>query len=222
MTFIKSAIVACFVLFVLAAPARAEVVNFDDLTPVFDASLASPYAGYQWENFRYYAFDFNNDGTDEFDPGVVSQTNAAYSGGDLFVEGGTVQIVGVISRATPFDFVSAYLGSVWLQAMSLTVQGYLGATQAFSTVVQLDNNGADKFAFNFTNVDRVTLVGTFDPNDPNGNSNVSQFTVDNVEFGTPGSGPGGPSDPAPVPEPATLSLVGLGVAAALGTRRRRG
>jgi hypothetical protein len=169
--------------------------------------LPSPYQGFTWQDFRYYSFDANA-GFPTWQAGIVSQPNAAYSGGEV----GVTQIVGVISSATPFDFVSAYLGSPNYATMNLTVQGLQGSTVAFSQVVSVNNNGADLFTFNFLNIDSLRFFGSDTPGDPCGDFNCSQFSVDDLQFA--------PATTA-VPEPSTMSLLGLGALALMRKRQRR-
>ena len=184
----------------------ASTINFDDLQETFDDPLPSPYAGFSWDNFRYFSFD-DNAGFPTWQAAISSKPNAAYSGGTL----GPDQIVGTFSRTTAFDFTSAYLGVVNYATMNLTVQGWLGGVLKYSQVVSLDSNGADLFVFNFLNVDAVTLTGSINANDPC-DFNCSQFTVDDIVYGRATQ---------TVPEPATVSLLGLGAAALWRARRSR-
>jgi hypothetical protein len=193
------ATLALSLLLVNASPSSGAAITFDDLPQTFDSALASPYQGFDWQNFRYYSFTANA-GFPTWQNGIVSQPNAAYSGGEI----GTTQIIGTISSATPFDFVSAYLGSPNYATMNLTVQGLQGSTVAFSQVVSVNNNGADPFTFNFINIDSLRLFGSDTAGDPCGTFNCSQFTVDNLQFAPANS---------TIPEPATLLLVGGGLVA---------
>lgn len=209
MSLVKAAVLGSLVLLTLAVPARAAVINFDDLADVADAPMPSPYQGFSWTDVQYFTNDLFGPpfGPDGFDNGIVSQKNAAYSGG-ADTATGLNQVVAVISSPSTFNFVSAYLGAVYYDTMNLTVQGFQGSTLLFSQVVVLDNNlttgSANKFTFNFTNIDTIKMFGSLaDPNC----TNCSQFTMDDIEF-------------TPVPEPSTLSLVALGAAAALRRRSR--
>jgi hypothetical protein len=209
MALVKWGLVVC-VLLGVAGPSRAATIDFDDLPEVFDDALPSPYAGFDWENFRYYSFDANA-GFPTWQAGIASQPNAAYSGGELADQSGVqTPIAGVISRATPFDFMSATLGSILYSTMDITVQGYLGNTLKFSQTVATDNTGADLFAFNFTNIDSVRIFGSDNPNDPCGTFNCSLFALDSVVW-----------QRATVPEPSTLALLGVGLLASLRLRRSR-
>jgi hypothetical protein len=197
------------VLLGLAGTARAATIDFDDLPETFDDALPSPYAGFDWADFRYFSFDANA-GFPAWQAGIASQPNAAYSGGEL-VDGNGVetQIVGVISRATPFDFVSATFATPWYSSMNLTVEGYLGGVLKFSQTVATDNDGADLFAFNWTNIDSVKMFGSDGIGDPC-TFNCSQLIVDDFSW---------QRATLPVPEPLTLALFGLGLLAVLRHRR---
>ena len=208
MALVRWGVVVC-VLLGLAGTSRAATIDFDDLPETFDDALTSPYAGFDWTEFRYFSFD-DNAAFPTWQAGIASKPNAAYSGGEL-VDGNGVetQIVGVISRATPFDFVSASLATPWYSAMDLTLEGYLGGVLKFSQTVSTDNNGADLFAFNWTNIDTIRLVGSDAPGDPC-TFNCSQFIVDDLVW-----------QRATVPEPAALALLGAGLLASLRLRRSR-
>ena len=213
MALLRCGFVVCALLGLIGT-AQGATIDFDDLAETFDDALPSPYAGFGWENFRYYSFDANT-GFPEWQAGIASEPNAAYSGGELFENGGEVPYVGTISRATPFDFVSATFGSLLYGTMDLIVEGYLGNTLKFSQTLAVDNTGADLFMLNFTNIDRVRIFGSDNPNDPCGTSNCSLFAIDDFTWQQ------ATTVPTNVPEPSTLALLGAGVLVGLGQRRVR-
>ena len=197
-----------------ATPSQAALINFDD----FDASAVpavdslNPYQGFTWQNW----FGFTTPAGGFFANGIVSGPNAAFSGFQFF---GGAPVPATISNGSPFSLASAYLGAGWLDGLSITVQGFLGATQVATQDLILGVSGAALTNFiGFGNVDQVVFltsgVGTSDPLGC-GNFNCGQFTVDNISFGPPVV--------ARVPEPATLALLSLGFAALgiNGVRRKR-
>ena len=115
--------------------------------------------------------------------GIISSGNAAYSGGELF--GATVSpVVGKISAASPFDFLSGYLGAGYYNNLSVTVQGRSVGQLLYSRVVNVGTTGAQSFDFGFLGVDEVDFFGSKSASttDPFGcgPSNCTQFTLDDA------------------------------------------
>lgn len=201
-----------------AAPAVADTlfnVNFDDLDASagdLDLGGISPYQGLTWSNFFAYT---STPGFPGFNNGIVSLDNAAYSGGEFF--GATVMpVVGTITAASPFDFVSGNLGAGYYDDLNVTVEGFLGGNMLFSQTVTVGTSGAQLFNFNFTGIDELDLFGvqTASTTDPFscGTFNCTQFTLDDATFSTSAS--------SPVPEPSSLSLLSLGMLGLLAATRR--
>lgn len=216
MFLLRPLVVIICVLFVFAAPASAAVIDFEDIvipnpdTDLIDLAGLSPYQGFNWTNFDAYGF---SPLFPQFNTGITSGTNAAFSGGELGDPGSEATRIGQIDSPTPFNFVSAYFGAINYTSMSLTVQGFQGAVMTASTTITLDNNGADQFFFpTFTNLTSLRLFGVEAGAVDNGGCgtfNCTQFSVDDLATTTP------------VPEPSTLALVGAGALAGLRRLRRR-
>jgi len=198
-----------FLIASLSAPhGFADIINFDDP----DASAGdivldslSPYHGFNWTNFSVYT---NTPGFPGFNNGIVSAPNAAYGGGQNFGTSVT-PVVGAISAATPFDFVSGYLGSGYYDDLGVTVEGLLNGTVVFSQTVTVNTEQAQLFTFDFDGINEVDFFGvtnasTTDPYSC-GSFNCTQFTLDDLTF-APSSGKP-PSNPTP--EPSTSVLLGL-------------
>jgi len=99
-------------------------------------------------------------------------------------------------------------GSLDVFAHQITVLGTLVGGGTLSTTLAVDGikPAFDTFTFDaWTNLSSVTLKGI------NGGGPQNSFGLDNVVVEV---------DAAPVPEPATLSLLGLGSAYVFGRRRR--
>lgn len=200
--------------------ASATTINFDDI----DASVGpvsldsiSPYQGYAWVNFNAYT---DTPGFPGYNSGIISLSNAAFSGGESL---GTMvtPIVGSIRSTTNFNFTSAYIGSGYYDNLDVVAQGLRGGSTIFTQTVTVNTSGAQLFNFDFTNIDMLNFFGvtTAAATDPYfcGSFNCTQFTVDNVVLAASPSG--GPVNN--VPEPASLAVFGLGGFAMMLILRRR-
>lgn len=203
-------------LLVNAAPTRANLVNFDDIDASagdVDLGSISSYQGFTWANFFAYT---SAPGFPGFNNGIVSQPNAAYTGGDQL----GAPVVGTITAASPFDFGSADIGAGWYDNLNVTVEGRLGGALEFSQTITVSATGAQLFSFDFTSIDELDFFSTVTAatTDPFGcgPSDCSQFAFDNMDFSAVGP------PPPPLPEPSTaLVLLSSLILFTLALRRGR-
>jgi hypothetical protein len=172
----------------------------------------NPYHGFTWNSFSAYtAFP----GFPGFNNSIVSAPNAAYSGGEIAGPSSTFPIVGSITSAIPFDFVSAWLGAGYYDNLQVTVDGYFGGSLQFTQTVTVDTAAPQFFSFAFTGIDELNFSSgtTGSTTDPFGcgTFNCTQFTLDNATFDAPWA--------SSVPEPSSFVLLGLGVVALFRARR---
>jgi len=206
------------VVLLASAPAHAIMVNFDNIdASAGDVSLdaISPYQGFAWTKFFAYtaAPDFPG-----FNNGIVSQPNAAYTGGDEL----STPIVGTITAASAFDFGTAEIGSGWYDNLDVTVEGRLSGALEFSRTITVSTVAAQPFNFDFTGIDELDFFSTVTAatTDPFGcgPSDCSQFTFDDMNFAAVGP-------PSQVPEPTSavvlFSSLSLLTMAAWRRRNRR-
>jgi hypothetical protein len=206
----------CVLLCGAAVPAFGGTINFDDVNAAAgDVVLngLNPYHGFTWTNFSVYT---TTPGFPGFNNGIVSPANAAYSGGEVF--GATVTpVVGEIQSASPFNFVSAYVGAGYYDNLSLTVQGLLGGSLLFTRTVTVNTTGAQLTSFGFTGINELDFFASKTPQttDPFlcGDFNCTQFTLDDLTFAPA-------STPVPLPSSFGLLALALALVAAQGTRRR--
>lgn len=201
-----------------AALAAPVTVGFDDVDASGgDVPITSPYAGLNWSNVLIYT---TTPGFDGFNNGIVSSPNAAYSGGQT---GGPITpIVGSVSSATLFDFISADLGAGYYDGLALIVTGQRSGSTLFTQTVTLDTKGARAYTFNFNAIDTLllTAVAAAGSTDPFacGSFNCTQFTLDEFTFQPTDI----PSPPTGVSEPNSLALVLTALGLGTRLRRRRG
>jgi hypothetical protein len=197
---VSSLLLRALMLTILAsAPAAAGAINFDDIDAsggdvILDA--LSPYHGFTWTNFSVYT---STPGFTGFNNGIVSTPNAAYTAGDALGS----PIVSSITGASPFNFVSAYLGSGWYDELDVTLNGLHNGTQEFSRTITVNTQGARLFTFNFTGINELDIFSntTGSTTDPFGcgASGCSQVTLDDLTI-TPARVSG-------VPEPSAFVIL---------------
>lgn len=185
-----------------ATPASAQVATFDDLgnaeTPV-PAGYAVP--GLVWSN--WYNINAAADVGRGADGCIVSGTNCAFNG-----FGSTASV----TSATPFTFNTGYFMG-WYNSfvggfggpVSLTVNGYLGATLLGTRTVDLDPAAAQPYVFDYAGVDRVDFI-------TNGGQGGTWYLADDLAFN---------AAVTVTPEPASVVLLASGLVGVFGIVRRR-
>lgn len=185
----------------VACPAVAVVLNFDDINTGGEyAQIPSGYKGFSWdENFwvvnnSFYKNNFNNSNN------FPSNFNAAFN---VFGE----PIV-FISNTTPFLLAGADF-STWAEnntynssysSIGLKVTGFLNNNPVGSIDIDLETGFVNYQLITLGWVDKVTFETSEE-------SEGYWWLMDNLEI-------------QPVPEPATMLLLGSGLIGVLGLRRK--
>jgi hypothetical protein len=178
----------------ISASAAPVILTFDD----------GNYGGLTWNNFGFANGSLYWAGSG-FRNGIVSPNNVAYTYNGM---------PATISSGKPFDFLSGYLTGAWKDGLQVEVQGFVGTTLTYDNTYTVSTSGPTFISFNYLGVDEVIF------NRSGGNLNPAFFgyinppadvvVMDNITV-----------DPSPVPEPCTLSVLGLSAVAMMGLNRRK-
>ena len=192
---------AISLIFGLVGVAGATVLTFDNITSGTGSGLiTTSYGGFIWENFSWFhkdvLFPGQPLGGHPYEMSTVS--------GEYGVANWDITKTASISGGL-FNFYSAWLTSPFLDKMEIEVKGWSGGTVLYSdTVYPLQPDPTDplklgptEFVFNYFGIDQLTFGTT-----------ESNFAMDNFNA-------------SPVPEPATLLMLGFGLVGLAGLGRKR-
>lgn len=192
---------AIAVLFALSQPAAATTIRFDDLLGggVTDIQISNPYAGFTWNNF--YVLDtvlYNTqNGPSGYSNGVVSLNNVGFTGHDDPAS---------FSAAQPFQLDSLYIGAGWNDDMSVTITGLRNGSVVGTDTLIIGTQQHVLFApQHWGDIDTLTITPDGGTNHGYAGSGLNVY-LDNIAVNAP--------------EPGTLAIFGLGLAATVLLRRR--
>jgi len=131
------------------ANARAVTVGYDNLNRSEALTkIPNDYAGLEWHNWIATHNLFYNG------PGYVNGTIT----GD-YINYNSSGHPAMISRSTPFDFISTYIGVAWPGATNgdVVIEGYRDDERIYSDRLHLNEHGPIKFIANYFDVTEVRI-----------------------------------------------------------------
>ena len=175
---------------------QLTLITFDNLAPAFSGSpIANGYGGLNWNNF--YTVNTTPFPGTGYANGTVSQPNVAFN---------QFGISASFSRPTPFIFDSVDLTAAWNNGLNIDIQGLLNNVLVDNANFTVNTTGPTLATLNWQNVDEVEFSASGGTN-AGLNGYGTYFVLDNLTIC--------------VPEPATMTILGVGVAALAGYRWRQ-
>lgn len=217
----KLLVILCVVLLVFsfAGVAKSVVLTFDDITSLPGQSqIPDGYGGFHWEKDT-------SDGTGATaiylsniptltDPGYQNTgwLNSLVSG-DFVGWNNNGDPAWIFSVSGSFDFNGTYFTAAYNDGLNITLDGYLDDQLLYSSTIIVDTTSPIWFDFNYLGINKMKMTpfgGIAAPGIPYSGDDRTHFAMDNFTFNA-----------NPVPEPATMLLLGSGIIGLAGLRKRR-
>lgn len=199
----KGSVFLCvlLLLFVVVGNADAALLNFDDITTEYDATVQE-YGGFSWINMNvlhkdYFKDKFNiNSG---FENGVVSEEYVAVNN--------YARTAAVVSEGAKFDFKGTFLTAAWNNGLNITVVARLDGMEKYNETVTVDADCSTWFDFNFLGINELEFSSLGGTNAELG-WRGQHFVMDDFTF----------TEFAQIPIPSPLILLSSGLIVIAGFR----
>jgi hypothetical protein len=218
----RYALLVALLVMLWATETMAATIGFDGLTGPNLSSFPDRYVGGYVED----GFTVKATGGQWFEAHVFGSSIPAIGSGPIYTaDGGTsaITVTGVAAGGL-FTFGGVDLTSNSAGGTKYTIEGFLSGEEQFTfeTTIGSINHFESISSISNLTVDTLTITGTRA-------ARVTSFNIDNIRLaaanapGPPGPGCTAPRCPDPnVPEPASIMLLGAGLAGIEIWRRRRG
>lgn len=191
-------------MFCFAGIVNAAMMNFDDL----DVS------GHCGQITTYQGFNFINGGifeTDEYTSQHTGYYNGAVSPHNVLLNWGSQDLN--MNSGSTFTFNDAYFTAAWNDELEVEISGWLGTEELYNSIFHVDTQNPYLATFNWTGIDSI-LIETQGGINHGYEGAGTHVAIDNLRYNEP-------IGAAPVPEPATVLLMGVGLAGLAGIQRKR-
>lgn len=137
-------------------PILGDVITFDDLPARSSGQIPNGYSNLNWSSgFTFFdPLSYFGSSPNGYSAGVITGPNIAYDSNAG--SGNSISF----SNPAPFTFNSVFLTAAWYDNLQVTVTGFQGGIPVTgdNRTVTLSATTPTLFAFNWTNVDRISFT----------------------------------------------------------------
>jgi hypothetical protein len=149
---------------------NTALVTFDDLGTT-NLPVPNGYASLSWSNFYSMDTAVSAPNPSGYIAGTISQPGVVYNG---------YGTTAVLSNATPFDFLSAWLTAAWNNNLRLETRGYASNGMVYDNAYILSATAPTLISFNYIGVTNIEFISSGGTPDPLYGGNGTEFVMDNA------------------------------------------